>query len=101
LPEIQNKTRRADIRWFGFDGSRAVHLISVGVDPPPIRPLATHFALASSNFDATLRVLNEKGVIFEDLSGQGGQIAIRTDGIRQIYFKDPDNYWIEINEAPQ
>jgi lactoylglutathione lyase len=28
-------------------------------------------------------------------------ITTRVDGVKQIYFKDPDGYWIEINDAKE
>jgi catechol 2,3-dioxygenase-like lactoylglutathione lyase family enzyme len=98
LSEIENKTRRPGIRWFGFDGARSIHLISGGVDPPAERPLSSHFALASANFDEAVRFLAERGIAFVNSGGKAGEIGFRADGVRQIYFKDPDNYWIEINE---
>jgi lactoylglutathione lyase len=35
--------------------------------------------------------------------GPGEKMAItnRVDGVKQIYFKDPDGYWIEINDAKE
>ena len=56
LREIENKTRHPAIRWFAFDGHRAIHLIAVGDEPPPVRPIAAHFCLSTSRFDETLRV---------------------------------------------
>ena len=28
-------------------------------------------------------------------------LHVRQDGIRQIYFQDPDGHWIEINDAAE
>jgi lactoylglutathione lyase len=99
LHEIENKTRNPMIRWFDFDGARAVHLISKAQDTPPQRPINSHYALATSKFDEAVRHLKEKAVTFTNSKGQPGEIGVRADGVRQIYFQDPDNYWIEINEA--
>ena len=43
LPEIENRTRRPTIRWFGIDGTRAFHLITGRDEPPPDRPLSVAF----------------------------------------------------------
>ena len=99
LEEIENKTYRPEIRWFGFDGRRSVHLISGGADPPPQRPINSHYALSSAHFEEAIKFLKEKGIEFCDSKGKRGEIGFRADGVRQIYFQDPDNYWIEINEA--
>ncbi len=99
LKEIENKTRRPTIRWFAFDGHRAIHLITGPDEPPPARPLAAHFALSTTNFDETLKYLAEKGVAYINLAGEPGKFSFRADGVRQAYFQDPDNYWVEVCEA--
>lgn len=43
--------------------------------------------------------LKKYNIAYENLPGQKMQVTIRTDGVNQIYFKDPDGYWIEINDA--
>jgi lactoylglutathione lyase len=101
LREIENKTYRAEIRWFGFDGHRSVHLISGGANPPPERPINSHFALSSEHFDHSMQFLMDKGIAFCNSKGKWGEVGFRADGVRQIYFQDPDNYWIEINEAQE
>lgn len=75
MKEIENKTRRPSGR------SRA------------------HFCLSTPNFDAALRDLVNKGVTHANVNGEAGKISIRADGVRQTYFQDPDNYWIEVCEA--
>ena len=99
LAEIENKTRRPTIRWFAFDANRALHLITGRDEPPPERPMAAHFCLSTPNFDETLKYLAEVGVKYVDLAGQVGKYSFRGDGVRQTYFQDPDNYWVEVCEA--
>ena len=101
LEEIENKTYRPEIRWFGFDGHRSVHLISGGVNPPPERPINSHYAMSSAHFDDSVQFLKDKKIEFFNSKRVSGEIGFRADGVRQIYFQDPDNYWIEINEAQQ
>jgi lactoylglutathione lyase len=98
LKEIENKTTRPTIRWFAFDGHRAIHLISSPGGPPPERPINAHFCLSTPNFEATLDDLKSKGVKYRNLSGEPTW-NLRGDGVRQTYFQDPDNYWIEVCEA--
>jgi lactoylglutathione lyase len=99
LEEIENKTRRPTIRWFAFDGHRAIHLIADTDEPPPDRPRSAHLCLSTPNFGETLRDLVSRGVTHENLAGEPFKISIRADGVRQTYFRDPDNYWIEVCEA--
>ena len=99
LKEIENKTRRPEIRWFAFDGGREVHLISDPKAPRPERPITDHFCLATPHFDETLADLASRGVRYRNLMGEPMTFNLRGDGVRQAYFQDPDNYWVEICEA--
>lgn len=42
--------------------------------------------------------LEKHGIAYESWAGDKSSITIRADGIRQIYIKDPNGYWIEIND---
>jgi lactoylglutathione lyase len=97
LQEIPNRVGKS--RWFTIDGFRTFHLI--GGDPEPERPreFSTHVALATGNFEAALARLEQHGVTYESLARQPKDITIRADGVRQVYFQDPDGHWIEINDA--
>jgi catechol 2,3-dioxygenase-like lactoylglutathione lyase family enzyme len=99
LKEIENKTKRPTIRWFAIDGGRAFHLITGADEPPPQRPMNAHMCLSTPHFDATLEYLKSRGVRYCDVSGQPMVYNHRADGVRQTYFQDPDNYWIEVCEA--
>jgi lactoylglutathione lyase len=99
LTEIANKTRRPTIRWFAFDGDRAVHLITGDGGPPPDGPIDAHFCLSTPNFDATMKELAGKGIRYVNLYGEAMTYNLRGDGVRQCYFRDPDNYWVEVCEA--
>ena len=99
LKEIDNKTGRGDIRWFAFDGDRAIHIITGPDTPAPDRPINAHFCLSTPHFDATLAFLRARGVGYRNLMGEVGTFNYRGDRVRQSYFQDPDNYWIEVCEA--
>jgi lactoylglutathione lyase len=99
LQEIENKTRRPTIRWFAIDGYRAFHLIETPAEPTPERPRSAHLCLSTPHFEETLRSLAGKGVAYVDVNGRPGAHNLRADGVRQTYFQDPDNYWIEVCEA--
>src|SRR4051812_33416501 len=73
LPEIEKKMARANVRWFGLGAGRAVHLILGAAEVPASRPQSTHFALATSSFDETVRQLADFGVALQDLSGMTGR----------------------------
>jgi catechol 2,3-dioxygenase-like lactoylglutathione lyase family enzyme len=99
LTEIENKTGRPTIRWFAFDGLRAIHLITGPDKAPPERPLNAHFCLSTPHFDATLEYLASRGVRYQNIRGEPMTFNLRGDGVRQTYFQDPDKYWVEVCEA--
>ena len=57
-----------------------------------------HFAFTVKDFDGYLEFLNEKGIEYGDFSGKKKTFQTRIDEVRQIYFQDPDGYWIEVND---
>ena len=100
LPEVENLTGREHIRWFGLGGGRTIHLIAAGGANSGERPRSTHFAMATPDFDEVVGRLAQRGVAYQNLAGTTGEVAIRADGVRQVYFQDPDGHWVEINDAP-
>lgn len=42
--------------------------------------------------------LKKQSIAYESWAGEKSSITIRADGVRQIYIRDPNGYWIEIND---
>ncbi len=100
LPEITNKTKIDGIRWFSLGEGKELHLISILKEKVTINK-AVHVALTTDNFDALLTSLQQKNIHYSDWPGVPDKINIRADGIKQIFFQDPDGYWIEVNSVGQ
>lgn len=98
LQEITNKTKIEGIRWFALGEGKELHLVSILKGPVAINK-AVHFALTTSNFDSCIKNLNNSKIVYSDWPGTPNKITIRADGIKQIYFQDPDGYWIEVNSV--
>jgi lactoylglutathione lyase len=98
LQEITNKTKMEGIRWFSLEEGKELHLVSILNEPVTINK-AVHFALTTPNFDAFVKKLEAKNIPYSDWPGTPNKITIRADGIKQIYFQDPDGYWIEVNSV--
>ena len=75
-----------------------MHLVSILKEPVTINK-AVYFALTSANFDAFVKTLETINVIYTDWPGAQNKITKRADEIKQIYFQDPDGYWIEVNSV--
>jgi catechol 2,3-dioxygenase-like lactoylglutathione lyase family enzyme len=59
---------------------------------------AVHFALSTSDLDGFIAHLRELAIDYSDWPDSLAKDYVRDDGIRQIYFQDPNGYWIEVND---
>lgn len=100
LQEITNRTKMDGIRWFSMGEARELHLISIVKENVSINK-AVHVALSTSNFDAFVKVLEKNKIVYSDWPGALNKINIRADGVKQVFFQDPDGYWIEVNSVAQ
>ncbi len=100
LQEITNRTKMDGIRWFSFGEGKELHLISTLKEAVSINK-AVHLALTTPNFDTFIKTLEAMNVVYSDWPGVKNKINIRADGIKQIFFQDPDGYWIDVNSVAQ
>lgn len=98
LPEIENRTRKEYIRWFSLGEGCELHIVE-GSKEGLETHVGLHLALRLSEFDPFIVHLKKHSIRLHNSKGEPDTITIRSDGIRQVYFQDPDGYWIEVNEA--
>jgi lactoylglutathione lyase len=98
LKEIENRTHKEGIRWISLGEGKELHLVSTITEPVMVNK-AVHLALTTTRFDAFVKKLESLKISYSDWPGTEGKVYIRADGIKQIYFRDPDGYWIEINSV--
>ncbi|SFC74947.1 Catechol 2,3-dioxygenase [Algibacter lectus] len=100
LKEIENTASGSKTRWLSMGEGKQLHLI-----PRPDAEIKTnkavHFALATSNFNAFVLHLDELKIEYSDWLDTPNKDYIRKDGIRQVYFQDPNGYWVEVNDDVQ
>jgi len=93
-------SQNPQVRWLSIGDSAAIHVI--GDRTTPVTDYDdVHFAIAVRSLDPIMVRLKAEGIVWygSDDKHPYEVSAVRTDGIHQIYFKDPDGYWIEINDA--
>ncbi len=97
LKEIRNTASDSKTRWLSLGEGKQLHLI-----PRPNSEIkinkAVHFALTTPDLDNFIIKLKELEIDYSDWPGTPNKDYIRKDGIRQVYFQDPNGYWIEIND---
>lgn len=86
-------------RWLRFENGVELHLIA-GRTEPVADVLFVHMAIRTADLDPIMEKLKARGMMWTDSTRKPGAINNkRTDGVRQIFLRDPDGYWIEVNDA--
>ena len=81
--------------WLKIGEHNQLHLIAASERPDPGN---THFAFSVRSVDDFVAGLTRRSISYDDGRGQPNHARLRPDGVKQIYFQDPDGYWIEVNE---
>ena len=85
-------------RWFKSDDGMEIHLISTKEKLKSI-PKGVHMAFSVKNFDLFINNLKGNNITYGNWRGDKNQIQLRDDGYKQIFFQDPQGYWIEVNNV--
>ncbi|HEX9783606.1 MAG TPA: VOC family protein [Opitutaceae bacterium] len=84
--------------WFLIGPKTHLHIISGATVTLP-KEKNTHLCFSVPSVDAFIARLTKNNVPYENWAGEKSSVTIRPDGVKQIYFEDPDGYWLEINDA--
>ena len=84
--------------WFLIGPKTHLHVIS-GAAQKTEHDKNTHLCFSVPSVVDFIAVLRKNAVPFESWTGEKDTYTNRVDGVKQIYFQDPDGYWIEINDA--
>lgn len=94
--EIENTASDSKTRWLSLNEGKHLHLI-----PRPNAEIklnkAIHFALATPDIQSFIQHLEALLINYSDWIDSPNKDYIRKDGIIQVYFQDPNGYWVEVN----
>ncbi|WP_445908616.1 VOC family protein [Yeosuana sp.] len=96
LEIIPLTTNRNDVKWISMGDGKELHLLS-GFKKDVRINKDIHLALSTANFDEFVQKLTKMKIEYSDFPGNLNKINIRPDGVRQVFFQDPDGYWVEVN----
>jgi lactoylglutathione lyase len=82
--------------WFTLGAAGQLHLISGATTITPNKN--NHLCFSVANLPVFIAHLTQHHIVFENWLGQVDAITKRTDGVQQIYFTDPNGYWLEVND---
>lgn len=84
--------------WFLIGKSTQLHLIK-GAQASTEHHINNHLAFSTASVEQFAANLKVSGIKYYDAEKREDVIQVRPDGIKQIFFQDPDGYWLEINDA--
>ena len=97
IPEPFHDGRHA---WFSLGKGVALHIIQ-GAEEKKGYYKNQHTCLSVPSLDPVIEKLRKNNIAWEDRDGAPMTVTTRVDGVKQLWIKDPDGYWIEINDAKE
>jgi lactoylglutathione lyase len=97
LDTIPEPFRDGRHTWFKISEHGHLHLIG-GSKKAREHEKDTHLCFSVPKLDDVIAKLNQHNIAYENWPGESKKITKRVDGVQQIYLKDPDGYWIEVND---
>jgi lactoylglutathione lyase len=82
--------------WFTVGQHSQLHLIQ-GAKAGGVHDKNTHLCFTVPSIEDVIARLEKNNISYTNWAGTGKTPTIRVDGVKQIYFQDPDGYWIEVN----
>jgi lactoylglutathione lyase len=82
--------------WFSVSENSHLHLIQ-GAAAVTEHDKNSHLCFSVPSIEDVIATLKKNNIEYESWLGKKSDVTVRVDGVRQIYFKDPDGFWIEIN----
>lgn len=98
LPEIEEPFKDGKHVWFSLGAAGQLHLIQ-GAKQKIEHNKNTHLCFSVLSIDDFIRKLDQQKVEYANWEGTAKAPTVRVDGVKQVYFKDPDGHWLEVNDA--
>ena len=84
--------------WLSIGNGVQLHIIQ-GADKEREYFQNNHLCFSTSDVVGFSKKLDEKNINWFNAGGKPKVITNRIDGVHQVFLKDPDGYWIEVNDA--
>lgn len=86
--------------WFSIGPNIALHVIQ-GAAKETQHDKHEHLCFSVPSMDSFIDKLAKNNVPYSNMAGTPQTLTVRPDGVKQLYFQDPDGHWIEINNDRQ
>jgi lactoylglutathione lyase len=97
LTWIKNPFNDSLHEWFSIGDAVQLHLIK-GAKEVTEHVKNSHICFSVPSVDDFIVNLKKHNIAFTNWLGDNNTFNVRVDGVKQLYFKDPDGYWIEVND---
>lgn len=82
--------------WFTLGPAGQLHLIQGAAEV--LKPNKNdHLCFSVSSIEDFITNLDKHRIEYTNWPGTAKAPTVRVDGVKQIYFQDPDGHWIEVN----
>lgn len=86
--------------WLAVGPGQSLHIIE-GASQTREYFKNHHLCFSVTSVEHFIADLRKRDIPWEDAQGKSGGVTSRVDGVKQIWLRDPDGYWIEINDAKE
>lgn len=97
LPQIPEPFHDGKHTWYSIGAAGHLHLIQ-GAEAGVKREKNDHLCFSVNSVEDFIKNLDKYKVEYTNWPGTAKAPTVRVDGVKQIYFQDPDGHWIEIND---
>ncbi len=96
LQKIDEPFKDGRHTWFTIGQAGHLHLIQ-GAEANIKRDKNDHLCFSVRSIEDFITNLDKHHIEYTNWPGTAKAPTVRVDGVKQVYFQDPDGHWIEIN----
>lgn len=96
LSKIDEPFKDGRHTWFTLGQAGHLHLIQ-GAEANIKRDKNDHLCFSVKSIENFITNLDKHHIEYTNWPGTAKAPTVRVDGVKQVYFQDPDGHWIEIN----
>jgi lactoylglutathione lyase len=82
--------------WYRIGAHEQLHVIWSATEIT--HDIVAHMAFHVSSLPAFIAHLDQMQVKYRSFRSDAKVPSVRPDGVKQVYFQDPDGYWIEVDD---
>ena len=97
LHKIEEPFKDGKHVWFSLGAAGQMHLIQ-GAKQTAVHDKNEHLCFSVPSITDFIELLNLEEIDYVNWAGTAKAPTVRVDGVKQIYFQDPDGHWLEVND---